>query len=186
LLNSVYFAGWVSISLHLVILSGRCSGPILFPLARTKAYSTVFLNSLILPGHRYETIRRIASGVNPKIFFPVFWASRFIKCWIIKVISSFRWFKGGHVKGKTLILKKRSSLNRFSSINCSRSLLVAVIILTSMGMDVFVPTRWIIFSSRTLSSLTWTDKGISPISSRKRVPLWADSNLPILSLSAPV
>ena len=48
------------------------------------------------------------------------------------------------------------------------------------------PTREILLSCKALKTFAWADKLISPISSRKIVPPLADSNLPALSLFAPV
>ena len=53
-------------------------------------------------------------------------------------------------------------------------------------MVLLLPRRSKDFSSKILSSLVCRVRLISPISSRKSVPSFACSNLPILSLSAPV
>ena len=59
-------------------------------------------------------------------------------------------------------------------------------ILTSISIFVFPPTRSILPSSIARKTLACAWILISPISSRNRIPLSACSNLPILCLTAPV
>ena len=63
---------------------------------------------------------------------------------------------------------------------------VAHIILTSSLISLLLPTLLITEFSKTRSSFVWSPKGISPISSRKSVPLLACSNLPTVVFKAPV
>ena len=53
---------------------------------------------------------------------------------------------------------------------------------TSSGIGFEPPTRSTVFVSRNRSSLGWTSSGRSPISSRNRVPLLANSSRPGLFL----
>ena len=55
---------------------------------------------------------------------------------------------------------------------------VAAMIRTSTGMVLVLPTLRISFSWSTRSSWACRSKGMSPISSRKMVPVWANSNRP--------
>jgi hypothetical protein len=67
-----------------------------------------------------------------------------------------------------------------------RSTFAAVIRRTSTGIVVVPPTRMTCCASSTRSSLLCTLIGTSPMSSRKRVPVWASSNRPFFSLGAVV
>ncbi len=80
----------------------------------------------------------------------------------------------------------KSSLKLPLEISFLRSLFVADTILTLTDMDLSPPTLVILFSCSALSTLACALKLISPISSKKSVPLFANSNLPALSLCAPV
>ena len=68
----------------------------------------------------------------------------------------------------------------------SRSRLVAARMRTSTPMGSAPPTRSKVRSWRTRRSLTWVSGGISPISSRKRVPPSASSKRPWRRSTAPV
>jgi lipoate-protein ligase A len=70
---------------------------------------------------------------------------------------------------------------------CRKFLLVAQMTLTSTGIMRLSPIRVMFFSCSTRNRLTCCSKGISPISSRNRVPPVASSNFPSLPpLRAPV
>ncbi len=58
--------------------------------------------------------------------------------------------------------------------------------LTSTAISLLPPTRCICFSSRALNNFACASRGRSPISSRKRLPSEAYSNLPKVLRSAPV
>ena len=64
------------------------------------------------------------------------------------------------------------------SISRFKYLLEAVMIFTSMGMTRPPPRRMTCFSWSTRSRRPWSSMGISLISSRNRVPLWASSKIP--------
>ncbi len=64
--------------------------------------------------------------------------------------------------------------------------LVAATTRTSTRIGVWPPTRSNGWPSSTRSSFACVPTFISPISSRKIVPWWADSNLPIFFSVAPV
>ncbi len=57
---------------------------------------------------------------------------------------------------------------------------------TSTGIASVAPTGMTSRSCSTRSSFTWSDGGISPISSRKKLPPRAAANRPCLSRTAPV
>ena len=101
-------------------------------------------------------------------------------------MSSERLLRLGTEIGKTFSLNNRSSRKLLLSTNNSKSLCVAQIIRTSSLISLLLPTFEIIEFSKTLSNFVWTPKGISPISSRKRVPLFACSNFPSVVFRAPV
>jgi len=63
---------------------------------------------------------------------------------------------------------------------------VAAIRRKSTEIGDVLPTRSIVFSCRTLNSLACREMGSSPISSRKRVPLFEISTLPFFNALAPV
>ena len=109
-----------------------------------------------------------------------------MKTSVSKNISSCLSLKGGSLRQMTLNLKYKSSLNLPSFTSSPKSLLVAATILASIFMDSLLPTRIILPSSITLNSFAWVESGISPISSRNKVPLFAYSNLPFLWYKAPV
>ena len=64
--------------------------------------------------------------------------------------------------------------------------MVAATTLTFTLMSLSEPTLEILFSCNALNTFACADKLISPISSKKIVPPFAASNLPALSLLAPV
>ena len=87
-------------------------------------------------------------------------------------ITAKRWYK--------------SSRKRPSAISFFKSLLVAAITRTSTLMSLSLPTRVILFSCKARSTFAWAGRLISPISSKKIVPLLAASNLPARSFTAEV
>ena len=101
-------------------------------------------------------------------------------------MSSNRSRRGGTWIGKTFSRNSRSSRNLFCVTNTLKSLWVAHTTRTSNCMSVRPPTRVTIEFSNTRSSFDCNSRFISPISSRKRVPLFACSNFPGVVLIAPV
>ena len=71
-------------------------------------------------------------------------------------------------------------------VSAPRSWLVAATRRTSTRRVVVSPTFMNSPVSITRSSLTWVSSGVSPISSKKMVPLWAASKYPLRVSSAPV
>lgn len=103
------------------------------------------------------------------------------------IISFFLSLRGGILIGITLILKYKSERNLFLSISFFKSLLVAVINLKSILIGVVPPTRVTVLSCNVFNNFTCRVNGISAISSKNKVPLWANSISPILPSSlAPV
>ena len=101
-------------------------------------------------------------------------------------MSSRRSRNGGTSIGKTLSLKNKSSLKLPFSTSFLRSRFVAASILTSTFLVFSSPIRSNSFSCNTLSNLLCNSKGISPTSSRNKVPPSASSNRPTRSRCAPV
>ena len=87
-------------------------------------------------------------------------------------ITAKRWYK--------------SSRKRPSAISFFKSLLVAAITRTSTLISLSLPTRVILFSCKARNTLACAERLISPISSKKIVPLLAASNLPARSFTAEV
>jgi hypothetical protein len=101
-------------------------------------------------------------------------------------MSSRRVRSGGISIFTTLRRKNRSSRKSPRSTISRRFLLVAAIRRTSTLSGVFEPTRSMVRSESTRSSLIWVAASISPISSRNRVPPSACSKRPIRRWAAPV
>ena len=88
--------------------------------------------------------------------------------------------------GMTFKRKYRSSLKVPFSISLSRSLLLAANTRTSTLSVRVPPTRSNFFSCKMRRILAWVFRLMSPISSKKMVPLSATSNLPRFLVVAPV
>lgn len=82
------------------------------------------------------------------------------------------------------VIKILSEITLFT--NSAKFLLVAAITRTSVYLVLASPTRMNSPVSKTLSNLTCVSRGVSPISSRKMVPLCASSKYPFRSSPAPV
>ncbi len=82
--------------------------------------------------------------------------------------------------------KYRSFRKRCCCTSALRSLFVAAIKRTSTAMVLVPPTLSKLISSSTRRSFTCRETGISPISSRKRVPPSASSKRPFFMAVAPV
>ncbi len=108
------------------------------------------------------------------------------KCSTSTGTSSGRSRSGGTRIGITERRKYRSSRNSPFSISSSSRWLVAAITRTSTWIVFCEPMRSTSPSWSTRSTLAWVRRLMSPTSSRKIVPLWASSNLPICFSVAPV
>ena len=111
-----------------------------------------------------------------------FWA----KCEINSGISSLLSFKEGTLIRITAKRWYKSSRKRPSAISFFKSLFVAAMTRTSTLMSLSAPTRVITFSCKARNTLAWAERLMSPISSKKIVPLSATSNLPARSFTAEV
>ena len=93
---------------------------------------------------------------------------------------------GGMVISKMFNLKYKSCRNRFSSLSVFKFLLVAAIRRKSDFFGVESPTGIYSLVSKTRSNLAYKSIGISPISSKNKVPPLDSSIKPFLSFIAPV
>src|SRR5882724_819983 len=96
-----------------------------------------------------------------------------VKCRTSSGMSPWRSRKDGTCTGKTFKRKKRSDRNFCSLTIASRSRFVAAIKRASVRSVRELPSRSNSLSCSTRSSLVCNSRGISPISSRKIVPPWA-------------
>ena len=107
--------------------------------------------------------------------------------WSIKAGTSLdRALRLGTSIGKTFNLNNKSSRKIFSLVSTSKSLCVAQMMRTSNLISFVLPTLDIVEFSNTRSNFVCRAGGMSPISSKNRVPLCACSNLPRVVLIAPV
>ena len=148
--------------------------------------STAFFSSRTLPRQGCRPRASIAAGVKPRGRTLFSAQNCRAKCSTRGGRSSGRSRRGGTRTGTTESRKKRSSRKRLCAISSSRSLLVAAMTRTSTWIVFCEPMRSTSPSCSTRSTLAWVRRLMSPTSSRKIVPLWASSNLPICFSVAPV
>ena len=162
------------------------SAVILSPLSSTNTFSIKCFNSLTFPGHAYCFIKRTASGVNPRYLISFSRVNSSANLSMNALTSSTLSRRAGKRTITVFSLKYRSCLKSPFFTKSARLLFVAAITRTSVLRVFASPTRMNSPLSSTLSNLTCVSKGVSPISSKKMVPLFACSKYPFLSSPAPV
>jgi len=155
-----------------------------FPGERTARRWTKFSSSRTFPFHGRAARSSIASfekerGGRERT------AQYFCRKWSASSgMSSFLSASEGTRSGKTFSRSKRSSRNFPSATIFRRSRLVAAMIPPRNALGRLEPTGAYSRSWSTRSSLACRSRGVSPISSRKRVPSVAAASFPSRALSA--
>ena len=148
--------------------------------------STTLRSSRTLPCQAWRSSAAIYPLSIVSIRRPILSANCAAKNRAYSAISPGRSRSDGRWMRKTERRKKRSSRKFPEAISFSRSRFVAAMIRRSTLVGRVSPILMNSPHSSTRSSLACSSTGISPISSRKSVPLSASSNNPFLSLVAPV
>ncbi|MNH21723.1 hypothetical protein D3C79_815460 [compost metagenome] len=165
------------------VCNPMCSTSMTGPWLRMAARCMALRSSRTLPGQGWASSSRAAAALNRLGESP---PSRRRKCSASSSTSPRRSRSGGSHSGTTCRRYHKSSRKRPSLTALGRSRCVATTMRTSTGWTRLAPTGVISRSCNTRRIFACVDSGMSPISSRNKVPPSASRKRPARSLMAPV